>query len=36
MAGKFKNGKMTNAPTVTELKESMQFILRASSTGAGS
>jgi len=33
MASQFPVGKMTNAPTVSELKQSMQFILRADTKG---
>ena len=35
LAGEFPGGKMTNAPTVAELKESMLFILRADKSGPG-
>ena len=35
MAKAFPNGEMMNAPTVVELKQSMQFILRADTGAAG-
>ena len=35
LANLFPNGKMTKAPTVAELKQSMLFILRADNSGPG-